>query len=158
MTNHIGSDITSLLEPMGFSRNSSSLVLFFILSFSALAVLTVVSHFKSPLRKYPGPFFASMCYPSVVSFLPVDAINIAFNQTANRSSGFTRLWYMYQAWTGNSHLVLEQLHRQYGPIVRITPSIIDVDMPELIKTIFSIKGDWLKVSDKPPSCRNNTII
>ncbi|KAF4978072.1 hypothetical protein FZEAL_5498 [Fusarium zealandicum] len=47
-------------------------------------------------------------------------------------------------WTGDSHLVLDKLHRKYGPIVRITPSIIDVDMPELIKTIFSIKGDWLK--------------
>ncbi|KAF5724352.1 cytochrome P450 monooxygenase [Fusarium mundagurra] len=46
--------------------------------------------------------------------------------------------------TGDSHLVLENLHKKYGPIVRITPSIIDVDIPEIIKIIFSIKGDWLK--------------
>lgn len=59
---------------------------------------------------------------------------------------FTRLWYMYQASTGDSHLVLERLHKRYGPIVRITPDIIDVDIPEIIKTIFSTKDDWLKVS------------
>ncbi|KAJ4256252.1 hypothetical protein NW762_009332 [Fusarium torreyae] len=54
------------------------------------------------------------------------------------------LWYLYQSTTGKTDLTLEKLHRKYGPIVRITPSIIDVDIPEIIKTIFSIKGDWLK--------------
>ena len=52
---------------------------------------------------------------------------------------------MYQVSTGDSHLVLEKLHKQYGPIVRITPSIIDVDIPEIIKSIFNTKDDWLKV-------------
>lgn len=53
---------------------------------------------------------------------------------------------MYQVSTGDSHLVLEKLHKEYGPIVRITPCIIDVDIPEIIKFIFNTKDNWLKVS------------
>ncbi|KAM9885342.1 hypothetical protein VDGL01_00425 [Verticillium dahliae] len=44
----------------------------------------------------------------------------------------------------NSQLQLERLHNKYGPIVRITPYIIDVDIPEIIQTVFSTKGNWLK--------------
>lgn len=89
-----------------------------------------ISRFSSPRNTGLGP------------------IALLLDQASNRCQEFTRLWYLYQASTGDSHLVLEKLHRQYGPIVRITPSIIDVDIPELIKTIFSIKGDWLKVGHR----------
>ncbi|KAI6784130.1 uncharacterized protein J7T54_004676 [Emericellopsis cladophorae] len=57
---------------------------------------------------------------------------------------WTRLWYLYQVWTGDSHLELKRLHEKHGPIIRIAPHIIDIDMPELIQTIYNTKGDWLK--------------
>ncbi|KAH7254694.1 cytochrome P450 [Fusarium solani] len=115
--NHTSYLDTSILESAeGILRSNSSLFLYLIVPVSTISLWTIGSYFSSPLKKYPGPFLAK----------------------------FTRLWYLYQAWTGDSHLVLDKLHRQYGPIVRITPSIIDVDIPELIKTMFSIKGDWLK--------------
>ncbi|KAJ3546966.1 hypothetical protein NM208_g1739 [Fusarium decemcellulare] len=108
---------SSILDSAGgLLQSSSCLFLFFIIPFSTVSLWTIAAYFSSPLKKYPGPFLAR----------------------------FTRLWYLYQASTGDSHLVLEELHQKYGPIVRITPSIIDVDIPELIKTMFSIKGDWLK--------------
>ncbi|KAF4967126.1 hypothetical protein FSARC_5287 [Fusarium sarcochroum] len=95
--------------------------LHFLFSCSSVAVAifilwTVTSYFTSPLRKYPGPFLAR----------------------------FTRLWYMYQVYTGNSHLVLERLHKKYGPIVRIGPNFVDIDKPEIIPNVFALKEDWQK--------------
>jgi hypothetical protein len=103
-----------------FQSVTPSLVLLFIVPVITFWLWTITSYFSSPLKKYPGPFLAK----------------------------FTRLWYLYQVSTGDSHLVLEKLHKRYGPIVRITPSIIDVDIPEIVKTIFNTKDDWLKVSSR----------
>ncbi|KAM5344562.1 hypothetical protein ACJ41O_013097 [Fusarium nematophilum] len=97
----------------GILRGSSPLLLFLIVPIGTISLWIVVAYLTSPLRKYPGPLLAK----------------------------FTRLWYLYQASTGDSHLVLDNLHRKYGPIVRITPSIIDVDIPDLIKVIFNTKSD-----------------
>lgn len=55
------------------------------------------------------------------------------------------MWYLYHVSTGNSHLELKRLHEKYGPIVRIAPHIIDLDIPEMIQSIFNTKADWLKV-------------
>ena len=59
--------------------------------------------------------------------------------------GCTDLWRLYHVWRGNSHLVVEELHKQYGAVVRIGPNVLDLDYPELTKKIYNIKGDWLKV-------------
>lgn len=60
-------------------------------------------------------------------------------------SGWTRLWYLYQANTGNSHLELQRLHDKHGPVVRIAPNLLDIDDPEIIKDVYSQKNEWLKV-------------
>ncbi|KAI5458779.1 cytochrome P450 [Mariannaea sp. PMI_226] len=117
MVNHTQPLNFSLLDGVGhLLRPSSPLVWLLLIPLGTASLWNIGSYFASPLRKYPGPFLAK----------------------------FTRLWYLYQASTGDSHLVLQDLHRKYGPIVRITPSIIDVDMPELIKVMFGTKNDWLK--------------
>jgi hypothetical protein len=59
--------------------------------------------------------------------------------------GCTDLWRLYHVWRGNSHLVVEELHKKYGPVVRIGPNVLDLDYPERTKKIYNIKGDWLKV-------------
>ncbi|KAK3323012.1 cytochrome P450 [Apodospora peruviana] len=76
----------------------------------------VVSYLRSPLKKYPGPFLAK----------------------------FTNLWRMYRISRRAYHKDLEKLHKKYGPVVQIAPNVIDVDYPELIKTVFNVKGDWKK--------------
>lgn len=53
---------------------------------------------------------------------------------------------MYINWTGEAQIYLDRLHKKHGPIVRITPGIIDIDEPSMIQTVFNTKGDWLKVS------------
>ncbi|KAK4183148.1 Pisatin demethylase [Podospora australis] len=83
------------------------LVLYFILGPIA-AVLTwlVVSEAFSPLRKYPGPFLAR----------------------------YTNLWRLGLTISGRYHWVIEDLHKKYGPVVRIGPNLLDIDYPETIKT------------------------
>ncbi|KAK3294499.1 cytochrome P450 [Chaetomium fimeti] len=75
-----------------------------------------VSWASSPLRKYPGPFLA----------------------------GFTNLWRVAQVQSGSYHLRMKKLHEQYGPVVRIGPNLLDLDYPELIKTIYTTDGKWRK--------------
>ncbi|RYP80987.1 hypothetical protein DL770_006032 [Monosporascus sp. CRB-9-2] len=100
----------------GLLAGLSPMTLAFVLPLGAYCFWSLFSYYSSPLRRYPGPFIAR----------------------------WTRLWYLYQASTGKSQLELKRLHDKHGPIVRIAPHIIDIDIPEMIKTIFSTKGDWLK--------------
>jgi len=64
--------------------------------------------------------------------------------TRDRSE-FTNLWRLWRVTRGSIHTELIDLHKRYGPVVRVGPNIINVDYPELIKTVFSTKGDWKKV-------------
>lgn len=46
---------------------------------------------------------------------------------------------------GKYHVVIHELHKKYGPVVRIGPNVLDLDIPELVKTIYNIKSGYLKV-------------
>lgn len=52
--------------------------------------------------------------------------------------------------TGNYHRRMKELHEQYGPVVRIGPNLVDLDYPELIKTIYSTDESWRKVGSALP--------
>lgn len=60
--------------------------------------------------------------------------------------GWTNAWRIYHVRQGNSHIVIHDLHKKYGPVVRIGPNIVDLDLPELVKTIYNVKESWRKVS------------
>lgn len=47
--------------------------------------------------------------------------------------------------SGDYHRVLKKLHDEYGPVVQIGPNIVDLDYPELIKTLYSTDDRWRKV-------------
>jgi hypothetical protein len=47
--------------------------------------------------------------------------------------------------TGSYHLTVKKLHQQYGPVVRLGPNLLDLDYPELIKTLYNADAKWLKV-------------
>ncbi|KAH6689886.1 pisatin demethylase [Plectosphaerella plurivora] len=81
------------------------------------------SYCRSPLRNYPGPFLA----------------------------GWTDAWRFYHTLRGNIHLVNRQTHEKYGPIVRTGPNNLDLDLPVLIKTIYSSDGKWRKTDFYPPA-------
>jgi hypothetical protein len=39
---------------------------------------------------------------------------------------------------------MAKLHKKYGPIVRIGPNLLDLDLPELYRVIYSTDGKWTK--------------
>ncbi|KAF5583101.1 cytochrome P450 monooxygenase [Fusarium subglutinans] len=82
----------------------------------AALIWLVFSELTSPLRSYPGPFLAR----------------------------WTNLWRLYQVQTQRYQWTIKDLHDKYGPVVRIGPNLLDLDYPELIKTIYSTDGKWCK--------------
>ncbi|KAH1494942.1 hypothetical protein LV164_001306 [Aspergillus fumigatus] len=83
---------------------------------AALIVWYLLTYLISPLRRFPGPILA----------------------------GWTNLWRMYHVRKGKVHVLTTELHKKYGPVVRIAPNVVDLDMPEMIRTIYSTRGDYRK--------------
>lgn len=83
---------------------------------SSLVLRAVYKRYASPLRKYPGPFLASI----------------------------TRLWKMGSTMTGRTHLDHIELHRRYGPVVRIAPNEVSVSSPEAARTLLSAGKRFFK--------------
>ncbi|POS71569.1 hypothetical protein DHEL01_v210040 [Diaporthe helianthi] len=94
---------------------------------TALAILyCLIRAFVSPLRSIPGPFLAR----------------------------FSRLWYLQKVWTGELSLLNVDLHRRYGPVVRIAPNEYSLDDPAAVKAIYGLgttftKGPWYTASGLP---------
>ena len=58
---------------------------------------------------------------------------------------------MYRVTRGNFHNDLVDLHKKYGPIVRVGPNLLDVEYPGMIKTVFNTKGNWKKACIRAPT-------
>ncbi|KZO90145.1 cytochrome P450 [Calocera viscosa TUFC12733] len=93
-----------------------SLVYLPLLGIVALLGYVVKQWFFHPLAKYRGPFLASL----------------------------TNLWSAYLAFRGDWHVVMDQLHKKYGPIVRIAPNEVCISDPAAMKVIYSITGGFCK--------------
>ncbi|KAK0636793.1 cytochrome P450 [Bombardia bombarda] len=83
---------------------------------STFFLRAVYKRYASPLRKYPGPFFAS----------------------------FSRLWKVYSVAKGNTHLDHIELHRKYGPVVRIAPNEVSLSSPEAARALLSAGKRFFK--------------
>lgn len=60
--------------------------------------------------------------------------------------------------TGRYHVHMRELHDRYGPIVRIGPNLLDIAMPEVIKTVYGSDTNWRKVAiEQVPSPRRMLI-
>lgn len=75
------------------------------------------SYLKSPLRSFPGPFWAQ----------------------------FTDLWRLLDYWRCTQIRTHQQLHERLGPAVRIGPNMISLSDPSLFQTVYSTRGDFVKV-------------
>jgi hypothetical protein len=111
------------------------------------------------LATYPGPKVPFLhvratplcCHFHLHNHLASSKYSIVdFNLNA---VGWANLWRLYYVWRGESHLVIQKLHQDYGPVVRIGPNLLDMDTPDLIKTIYNVKGAWKKMScTQSPTC------
>jgi hypothetical protein len=59
---------------------------------------------------------------------------------------FTRLWYLFANYKGNFELTNINLHKMYGPIVRIAPNEYTIDNFEAAKTIYGHGNAFVKVN------------
>ena len=91
-------------------------VIFFLEAALGVVLLTYVGTYlrRLSLRQFPGPFVAK----------------------------FSDWWRLYHAL--DEHNVQLQLHRDYGSAVRVGPNSVILSDPDLIKTIYSTKGNFLK--------------
>lgn len=71
----------------------------------------------SPLKDIPGPFIAK----------------------------FTDLWRLFDYWKHTQIKSHQELHENLGPAVRIGPNMVSLSDPALLKTVYSIRGDYVKV-------------
>ncbi|KAL2839393.1 cytochrome P450 [Aspergillus pseudoustus] len=90
------------------------------------SLLPLIRALLHPLREVPGPL----------------------------SARFTRLWYLRAVNKGDFEKTNINLHKAYGPIVRIAPGQYSIDDPEAIRTIYShsssfVKAPWYLASSNP---------
>ncbi|ETS80072.1 hypothetical protein PFICI_07601 [Pestalotiopsis fici W106-1] len=102
-----------------FFVTSSSIGVASLLFIFLSIVLTFVQHISSPLGKIPGPLGARI----------------------------SRLWYLKHVVGGNFHRRNIELHRLYGPVVRIAPGQYSIDDPEAVKVIYGIGKSFEKASE-----------
>lgn len=100
--------------------NMSSLTI--VIAFAGLgaalgAIHAVYLHFTSPIKDIPGPFFAK----------------------------FTDLWRLLDYYNGTQIVTHRRLHEKHGPAVRIGPNTVSLSDPSLLKTVYSTRGEFLKV-------------
>jgi len=70
-----------------------------------------------PLRSIPGPFLAR----------------------------FSRLWYFLEIYKGSFEETNIELHRRYGPIVRVAPHEYSIDNVDAARTIYGHGNAFVKV-------------
>lgn len=82
----------------------------------------VIAYLQSPLKKLPGPFLAK----------------------------FSNIWRFLNHYKQIHIETQRELHAQYGDVVRIGPTTVSIADPNLVKTIYSTRGTFLKAGY--PSC------
>src|ERR1700712_879792 len=83
-----------------------------------LAGVLIYRLFFAPLSKIPGPKFTAV----------------------------TQLWLMYHEFKGDRTVQIDNLHSQYGPVVRVSPSEVSFNDQESLKQIYGIKSTFSKSS------------
>lgn len=79
----------------------------------------IIAYLSSPLKKLPGPFVAK----------------------------FSNWWRFYNHYS-KTHIETQQaLHKKYGSAVRIGPNTVSLSDASLVKTIYSTRGTFIKVSE-----------
>jgi len=93
---------------------------------SLVVIYYLFQHIFDPLRSIPGPFLAR----------------------------FTRFWYFLEIYKGSFEVTDIELHRRYGPIVRIAPNEYSIDDVDAARTIYGHGNAFVKVRIFPFSFPN----
>ncbi|KAK3680774.1 pisatin demethylase [Podospora appendiculata] len=60
------------------------------------------------------------------------------------TTGISKLWMLRNELGGRMNLVLEDITKKYGPIVRIAPNILVTNDPELVKRYLGVRSTWTR--------------
>lgn len=88
-----------------------------------LVVSHVLAYLRSPLKDIPGPFLAKL----------------------------TNLWRLVDHCKATQISTQRKLHDELGPAVRIGPNVVSLSDPTLLKTVYSTRGEYIKVRHPDPS-------
>jgi hypothetical protein len=94
----------------------------FILLPTGILIYTLLQYLLDPLRSIPGPFLAR----------------------------FSRLWYFLEIYKGSFEETNIELHRRYGPIVRVAPHEYSIDDVDAARTIYGHGHAFVKVLSLGP--------
>jgi hypothetical protein len=61
-------------------------------------------------------------------------------------AAYTGLWRWKDVRSGKAHQRAIELHRKYGPIVRVGPHHVSISDPQEIKNIYGLKSGYTKVN------------
>jgi hypothetical protein len=106
-------------ENQGAIAGQLPLVAFMFLTTSLLSSF-VISYFRSGLRELPGPVLAR----------------------------FTLLWKVWVHIKGDGHVVYQNIHKRYGPIVRTGPNSVSIGDAAMIPKIYLSGHSYLKVGSR----------
>lgn len=95
---------------------SNLLELAVTLTFSICIACVIKKTICSPLKCVPGPALAKL----------------------------TNLYQLAVYYQGRQASVIRHLHNRYGAAVRIGPKHVSLNDPSLIKTVYSLKGNYIK--------------
>jgi hypothetical protein len=79
----------------------------------------ISAYLASPLKKIPGPLLAK----------------------------YSNLWRFWNHYSQTHIETQKELHKRYGSTVRLGPNTVSLADPSLVKTIYSTRGNFIKVSN-----------
>lgn len=83
----------------------------------------------------------------LISVMTLRREEYSYSYHANYLTGYTNWWRLFLVRRGDYHVQIKKLHEKYGPVLRIGPNTLDLDIPELTKVLYSTDGKWRKVRD-----------
>ena len=103
--------------PELLSQLAHSFFFYCILALIPYSLYTIYQAYATPLRNIPGPWLAK----------------------------FTRLWLFRAIASRKWDQINIELHRKYGPVVRIAPNEYSIDDPDAANIIYRSRDQLLKV-------------
>lgn len=91
------------------------------IALGVFVVSHVLAYLRSPLKDIPGPFLAK----------------------------FSNIWRLIDHYKATQIISQRRLHEKLGPAVRIGPNVVSLSDPTLLKTVYSTRGEYVKVCSLP---------
>lgn len=115
-------DLSHFLEPQHYEQQEAmfdgyTITLIAGIGLGILVVSHVVAYIRSPLQDIPGPVLAK----------------------------FTNMWRLIDHYNATQISTQRRLHEELGPAVRIGPNVVSLSDPKLLKTVYSTRGEYIKV-------------